>query len=1374
MSNLPLVFISISDIFVEIDDNLSFSVEGVYFYYRFWKLFTGPWEQMLGDLRIEKIAFSGHINKIDDYIEQLRFEYLDPSTSTQISTPTNDNKKIEFHIQNMDMSVSVKQLEFVLRAMTEFRYSFFINNTKMNLKNNALDFGARMNMKSIWSNCVFLASSTFDTKASFSDVTNLVGDIYLNFLDLNLAGLPVIDKLVTLKLSMQSNQITPTFINQTKQNISFDTSNNDFQFGLDKSFVIAYDEFEEYELLDYAFAPGDWDFKFNLKQSDSWFVNSSLKSKEHPNYGLDLLFEHFTDNIYKLKLDLKTHYFGSIDANLLVYFEKGFYPLASGTLTLEDVRFILAGLVFSGDVVVDRIPNKNAMYLTAFNVEMNNGYIGHTATIFEFPPGQFIIKPVPIPNMAIEVNADIGKRVWVYIKALDVDGDFVYENIKLPFFGIPDARYRGDIYITKSVPGQPVFIGSQVKGYLDDEEQIVAEFKGKDNLLEISKFYFVNQDLLFKGTVDIKSFRSNTIVDINALGQLNTNAQIPIDVNVFVQKTNSLVTGMIDDQILFKTESDTINTAFNISFNNYLLDKIGLPGDLAGDLRIDFDTVGWKNFYIHHAGWTINDQTFHLSFDSSRVSNVLDVANLKIGLNTETLNGSGYFSISDNTGFAGAFNFQRGGSLSFATSVYTWKLNTDIYNFYISDLGKLPMLNKLNIPEQFISSVIMDLNFGLNGLFGNPDINAKIALNSAGNTPYFKLVIPVIEKTTNTLMLTNIRVRSDLINLDTDLFLENDTNYLSARLSGAFAFQDLAKTKYSLDFFSSNNLQLLKYQLSNLYFLSKRPMTLSGSVFASPEKYFWVSDHPRYGIAGSYLTKNKSWDFNFKSDSVQIHTTGCLTNENNIVAALTSELMLDKMLFSGDIHKMNGVLSLDTTINGNIDNPTVNGQLSLNNIQTKIGSLKNKIRIPGVVAIPISNNTIIFPDININAGRDNNFGLKGNLEFRDRGISEANILFYSKNEEFTNKISSLNWDARFPYLSFRGKTLIDQFSLSGNGGLLTLAADITTENMTIGLELGDSFSTIGRSEDTDIKPVVALMSLLEFDVNINLQQGFRFANQLFDLTFEKNAGVVAIQGNISDNTILITGDMDITKGRINYLNTDLKVESGTLQFPIEYGDPLPLLNLQTITTKFSTQNEQVDIYVNFQGKLPNVELASISSTPTLQPSELLNILSGGTTDRVSSRDNNNQSSEEFLANGVEVAENLLFTSPLSQRIQRLLPFIDMIEIKTDFLGNITRVLSDGGIVTGVSILHGSELSIGQFIPNLPNFQVRYDLRLESPYNSSVNTSDDLVQIHKAGLEWSYPINRWRLAIRPSILGKIGDPQNEAPEFLIESSARFKW
>ncbi|MGL4387805.1 MAG: hypothetical protein ACRCTJ_00210, partial [Brevinema sp.] len=1002
---------------------------------------------------------------------------------------------------------------------------------------------------------------------------------------------------------------------------------------------------------------------------------------------------------------------------------------------------------------MDRVPKKNAISVTAFNVKMNDGYIGHTSVIFDFLQKQVLIKPVPIPNMAAMIEADLGKRVWVYIKALDVDGDFVAKNLKLPFFGLADSRYRGDFYITKSVIGQPVLLSGKIDGYLDGEKQIEAEITGSEGDLKIPKFYFISQDLLLHGDVSIQGRLSNTIVQIDAFGQLNTNEQIPVNVQVLIQKTNALVTGLIDNTINLNTKSDSINTDFSINFKEYSLSKLGLLGNLTGKLGIDFDLQGWKNFYVHNAIWAINDQKLKIGFNATRLSNVLDVTNLQIGLNTETLRGDGYFHVSDKGNISGAFNFQRGGSLSFATASYTWKFSTDIYNFYIADIGKLPVLDQFGLPEQLVSSVLMDLNFNIQGCWSNPNIRSKLTLKSTGAVPYFQLVIPELTKQKNTMTLTNFRLRSDDINIDTDLLMDYNDDYLQLNLSGAFSFQELAKSKYSLSLFSSNQVHSIQYQLSNFYLLSKKPMDISGQIIDSDDQYLLLSDQPLYGIAGVYIKNKKSWDLKFKSDSVEIHTGGYFTNNNDIYAMLSSRILFDKMAFSGDIRKMKGSLSLNSLIEGDLDNPRIYGNLSIANLYIHFNSLKNKITIPDKITIPISNNLISFPDIAINAGRDNPFYLNGSLEFRDRAISEANLTLYSKKTTGRDKASFLDWNIRVPYINLRGKTLIDRFALIGTGNRLALETDITTENINIGLELADSFSGIGRveAEVPEINPAIALLGVLDLNLNINVQQGFRFFNQLFDLTFEKNAGVITLQGNLSDNTILVTGDMDISKGWVNYLNTDLKVESGTLQFPQEIGDPFPQLNLQTVTTKFSSQSEQVDIYVNFQGKLPNVELASLSSNPSLQTSELLNILSGGSVDRPSGDNTSLQSTGEALASGVLVAENVLFTSPLSQRIQQLLPFIDLIQIKTDFLGNITRVLSSGGEVTGLSILHGSELSIGQFIPNLPNIQVRYDLRLESPDNTSVNSGTELIQIHKAGLEWSYPINNWRFGIRPSIL-----------------------
>ncbi|MGL4394843.1 MAG: translocation/assembly module TamB domain-containing protein [Brevinema sp.] len=1377
VSNMPLVFISLSDLKIVVDDQLSLSVEGIYFYYRFWKIFTKEFEQIIGDLRIEKIKVFGHTRNIKAYRMALEEEFGKKTPiQSRRQKPLTKQSDFEFKIERMDMDVDIRSIEFVVKMKTEFRNMLSINNTKIALKNDSLDFGAQLHLESVWSNCVFIASSSFQTRGSFTNFSQLEGDAFIDFTDVNFAGLPIVDQLVTLQLSVESNRVIPNFINRSNQKIAVDTAPDDFQFSLDKKFKIEYKDFEEYEMLDYAYAPGDWNFKLDLRQTDQWYLNASLKSHQHPNNGLELKIDPVDDNLYKLKLDLKTHYFGALKGDLFVRLKEGFYPMPNGTLNLDNVRFVLAGLVFSGNAVVNSVPGKNAICVTAFDVAMNGGHIGNTRAIFGFHTGYVTIKPAPIPNMAASVDAYLGKYIDVQIKALDVDGDFVYKNVKLPFFGLPTSRYIGDISITKDNADSPVQFNASVEGFLDGEKQIETELYGTDGIISIPHFRFISQDLTLNGDVRINSQRSNTIVQVDAFAQLHQNDPLPIDVRVNVQKKNALVDGIIDDIVQFKTESDPSGTSFSIDFEDYVLSKLGLAGKLDGGVDIEFDEEGWKNFSVKNAAWKLDDQAFRLSFDSERVSNLLEITNLQLGLNSELLKGEGYLNVSGNSAFAGAFNFHRGGSLSFATGSYTWKFKTDIYNYYIPDIRKIPFVKEIDIPEQFVSSVLMDLNLDVKGTWGNPQIQSRLALRSTGAAPYFQLVIPELVKKDQSLILTNLRLRTDLLNLDSDLAMDFGNEHLEANLSGAFAVQEFAKSRYSLSFYSSNDVQALQYQLSNLYIVSKKPMTLSGRVINSKDQYLLLSDHPRYGIAGSYIKNNRMWDIVFKSDSIEARSGGRFVRNNDVLANFTSKIALDKMSFSGDIRRVKGTVGVYSTIEGSLDNPRIDGKISSSNLSLQLASLKNRISIEDVVDIPISNNIVSFPDIKIEAGKENPFYLDGFLEFRDRGISEANLNLYSKKLLPNSKDSSLNWNVRFPYLNIRGKTLIDRFSLVGAGDGLTLETYITAENMNIGLELADSFANIGRSDEDipAINPVAAMLSSLNLNVHVNVQQGFRFFNQLFDLTFEKNAGVVSLQGNIVDNTVVVSGNMDITKGKVNYLNTDLKVEGGALQFSQEYGDPFPTINLQTVTTKYSSRNEQVDIYVNFQGKLPNIELSSISSNPPLPNSQLLNILSGGTTDRATTRDNTAQSTGQVLASGVEVAENLLFTTPLSQRIQRLLPFIDMIEIKTDFLGNITRVLSDGGEVSGLSVLHGTEVSIAQFIPNLPNVQLRYDLRLESLDNTSVNSSTDLVQVHKAGVELAYPVNHWRLGLRPGIAGKVGDPKEQVPEFLVEGSAKFRW
>jgi len=1366
ISNLPLVFINGTELSVVVTDEISLSIKGFYLHYRFWKLIIKQWDQVISEIKIDKINFLGHNKGINEYITQLKKKYQDQQSKLNIVVEKNKDKKIELRSLNFNFIINIKQFIFSMRMMKEFQNKIELNNFNLKINNQDVIWNSSLKLDAIWSNCVFLANSDMDITGKLSNLTNPHGEINILLDYINLGGLPLIDKKIVFFIDITNKNFNILFSENLLNTLKIDK----------KDFKIEYADYEEFELLDYLFKPGNWTFDLDVISKPDLNIIAKLYSSKYLDYGLDLRLKSIAKDEYELKLKLKTHYFGTILGDLNISDRKDLYPLPSGQLQLQNVRFIIPGLVFSGNVIADAIIGKNEMDLTAFDVSMNNGYIGNTSVKFGFPPnGAFNIDPIYLPNAALAIKASIFTNIKVDINLLDVDGDFVVKNIKIPVFGLKDSRYKGSILIIKSNRKSDILVNADVQGYLDGEEQIQALVKFKNNSINIPKFRFINQGLSLNGDVLINSARSNTTINIKALGNLSKNHEIPIKVDVIIQKTNSWVYGLIDNQIIFNTKTIGNNTKFDMKLDNYPLSKLGLGGNLSGNLVMGFTPEGWSRFGLQKGIWNIEKRKIIIDFDALGETNVLDTRYMRIGLDNEILDSYGYFKILSNGGITGAFRFDRGGSLQFSTASYVWKLNLDLQKFIINNLFELSLFNKVSfLNSESTERVSINLLLGLNGLWTNPDFEASLNIEGLDIINNFQFIIDNIKKKENIYALTNIRLRHNIINFDSDICLEIKTNEIDANLQGAFAIGNFIKTEFELDYQKNKQTSSLKYKVPNLYFLSRKPINLVGAIYNQNNNYFLISDHHKYGLVGSYMRDKYEnfWDITFQSDNIKFDNEGViLSNIMNIITSLSMDF--NKMKFIGDISDIKGVAEINALVSGNLDNPILAGNIVLQDLFLNLKSLKNDILISNKINIPITNGQILFNDIPIYAKGGGLFGLDGAITIYETTAENDTLLnFYSKKGN-NNQDAFLDWNLKIPYFSIKGKTFINSIRLQKEVDEILLGAKIKTENLVMGLELGDSVNEIFNTS-IDQNPIVPLLGALNMDISLDLSRRTRFFNQLFDLYFDPNQEL-KIQGNIGDNTVVIDGDINIERGIVSYLGKDLKIDSGNIQFSGDKGDPYPSINITTINTERTAQNETVEVYVNFEGKLPNIELASISSIPIKSRSELYGLLGFG---GIQSRGSIGSTAEEVLASGVGIAENALFTSPFSQRIQRIIP-IDNLQITTDVLGNLTRSLSTGNAVSGFSILHGSELEVGQYLPNISGLQVQYKLRLESPNNSGLNTSSSLNQYHQAGIHWSYPVpNFAQVGVGASIAGEVkqqNPQQTEAtPEFVLEGSLRRRF
>ena len=1369
VSNLPLVFISGAEFEIKVNDELSLRVEGIYIHYRFLKIFTRNFEQILKEVQIENIVVRGHKFDIQDYQKKLQTKFAEKAKNT---TPVNTQELLE----QLQFEVNIKNISFTLNVMTQFWYKLDVKGMNLAMKSGEVSWKALVNVNGQWSNTLLLADTQLTTEGMFNDLQSLTGFANINIKHLNLGGLPIIRSNVIIN-SIFSNGV-PTFaLNDLyKTNDIVFINQKDFLFSLHRTFDIKYADFEESNLLDYVFKPGTWNFNFSAERKKEWIFNLNFSSPQHPSYGLSVFIDSEKNHkLYAAIVNLQTHYFGSIKADLLIPIRKGLYPLPRGKLELDNVRFILSGLIFSGNGIAELVPNRNEIDLTAFDVKMNGGLIGNTAVKFEFTPeGMFNIYPKYLAGNALEVSASIGRQTVVNLKALDIDGDFVAQNIKIPIFGIKDSRYKGSIDMFKKDRFSPFFLNGYIKGFLDDVEQVDAIVSIENEKINIPRFHIINPDILLDGNIFVAATRSNTIVTIMANGSFNSNENIPIEIGVNIQQNNAIVSGLVDDQIKVKTITKDLNTDFTVLFDKYPLKKLGVNGFLDAYLVMGFDTSSITRFSIQEGIWNIDNRKITLDFDAQQNTNtgLLDTSYLTIGLDKDNMDAYGYFSFLDSS-FSGAFRFDRGGSFQFQLGRYVVKSQISIKDLIVENMLDFDVFDRVSfLKTEETETVLLDLDTTIEGVWSDLLYKGSVNIDGEYNDTFRVAVANFVVSNTG-VVFTDFRLRHSRMNLDSDVSLSYQNDNLSSYLTGSITLDNIFKTDFEFDYTVLSNQGQLNYKIPNLYFLSKKPMQLSGQIFHNTKEFLLISDNIHKGLMGIVITDNKkpSWDISFISDSMKFVSEGALI-QNNIQATLNWDVLLNKLSLGGDVRKVKGNMGLYTTISGALDNPIVNGELVGQDINVTLKSLRNTLKITNKQIMYISNNQINIPDITINATGGGTFGLDGFMSIQNQTIGTTDIRFYSKEVNASDKVSFLNWNLEVPYLFIKGKTYINNINLSGTIDDLDLVADISTENLNLGLELKDTLKTTSSTPERN--PLLGLVSILNLDINIDLKNKSRFLNQLFDLEFEQQ-NPIAVEGNIGDGTVVFTGDFNIEKGRVSYLSTDLNVSSGVMQFSGDQGDPFPYISLNTETHR-NSKNELIDVFVSFAGKLPDFELSQISSAPAKSRSELLNLLGFGSIEdtRTSS---SSSSAQDLIASGVEVAENALFTTPLARRIQRLIP-IDTFQIKTDVLGNLTRSVNNGSgnAVTGLSILHGSELEMGQYLPRIAGLQFKYNLKLESPDNSSLDSSS-LNQIHKAGLEWSsiLPYN-WQGGVGVSVLGEVKPSTQNSfePGIILEGSLKKRF
>lgn len=1371
ISNFPFIFASIGHIHIIVNDEISLNVKGIYFRYRLWSLFTGDFDQFVASFVVDTLDFQLHNKAFEEYLEHLRQRYNKNKTKENFATPP--HKKLNFDIKKMYFRLRVNQLGLTVRMLQQFRHFVDANEVNILFERNVVNWEADLGVRSVWSNQVHLATLAFNAKGQLSNFNAPQGGLDVALHSLNAGGIPIITDTVGLAFKINGRDVLFDTISQSSNSSGFvlEGSQDQFELAISRSFRINYADYEEYEMLDYAFKPGIWNFGLTVKKNDDWYTAVKFWSEQHPNYGLDLEILPLGSNKYHALVNLNTHFFGGILGDLLLENRHGLLPLPTGTLQLDNVRFILPGLVFSADAKTVALAGQNVLDITAFNVRMNNGLIGNTKARFHIDGSKLKIEPLRFSN-DVDVYVDLEEHVNVYLKAYSVNGDFLKENTKLAIFGLDKSIYKGEVFIDKKDRYSDPEVHGQMTGFLDGERQIDVSLTFKDNKIDVPRLYFVSQNLLLNGAVNIKSDRTNTYIDISAAGEFGRKGKIPISVDVLVNKYRTTVSGLADGQVPIVSDTAGDLTTLILDFKKYPLHKLGVTGSASGILEFNFTPQGWEKFAFHSGSWEWGGRSVVLDFDAEGTNGILNFKRFNLGLDTEILKGYGYFKIAENGGLGAAVRFERGGSLQFITGSYTFKARVDVRKFLIEDLLTIPGLQSLaGLQNRDTELIWADLNLDIGGVWNNPDFSGSVNLESAQETEAFQFVVQNFSKEGNFLSVTNLRLRHAVLNLDSDISFRKETQGFNLDVVGALAVGNVIKTELKMAYQKNEANSILVYKIPNLYFLSRAPIEVSGKVLEHNNQYIFISDHHKYGLSGvlSLNAGQTFWNASFLTDAVKLQSEGREAN-NTIAAVFDGSMQLDKLKLSGDIQRLKGNAGFHILTRGSSENPIFDGNLSFSNIEMQLRSLRNRVLIPNNHKILIESNKVLFPRIPIVSRNTGQFVLDGFFDIRDKAIENIDLKFFA-DPLAENNSGMLVWKLNVPFITFNGRTIIDHISISGPANELLLSSRLTTENVNMRLELGDVLSE-GSPNDIQFSPFAELLESLNIDIDFTLGKGTRFLNQLFDLYFEPDK-LIKIQGNVGDNTVAVQGDMDIIRGTINYLNKELKIDKGNLAFSGEPGDVFPMLRVSAMSSERDAQNNQIDIYVDFDGKLPNLELANISSVPSRSRSELFGLLGLGSVqarDAASVRVND---SGNIVASGVGVAENAFFTSPLSRRIRQVVP-IDNLQVKTDVLGNLTRSFALGQPATGISVFHGSELELGQYLPSISGLQLKYNLRFESPENSSLDTSQILNQIHKIGLGWDYPVRnvgQFGLGVNAAVNAKQEGTETEA---IFEGSFRRRF
>ena len=447
-----------------------------------------------------------------------------------------------------------------------------------------------------------------------------------------------------------------------------------------------------------------------------------------------------------------------------------------------------------------------------------------------------------------------------------------------------------------------------------------------------------------------------------------------------------------------------------------------------------------------------------------------------------------------------------------------------------------------------------------------------------------------------------------------------------------------------------------------------------------------------------------------------------------------------------------GTLRADFVLTGNLDDPIINGVVSVISPSAKLPMITKQNIYTSDVTILAINNELRMEETLFYAKNNQRLAIDFNVFLNKWSLDhvEGNLRTY-KNDQF-----HLNF--KTPEITVAGNISAD-LSMYFENNILELNGKIMGENVDASARLLGLSNLASASDDYDSN---GIMIITDLDIMLGTHASIQL-EPVIRCVFVPNTNL-KININQPADSYVINGALILKSGDLAYLSRNFYIKSGAIKFN-QNDITNPMITLNAETREKDENGQTVKILLSVEDQFLKNLQPKFSSVPPKSENEIKTLLG-----QIVIGDTETAADFFFVASDYALQATLVRQA--ENKLRDLLNF-DIFSLRTNFLQNtynlsVSRNLTNGNLSIG-NFLDNTTVYIGKYLGSFLYVDAMLHISLEQDKIKSINnTTGTMVFQPEIGMELESPFANIRVNMTPDLNALLKN------QFVPSTSVTLSW